>query len=101
MDLPNLGPGIGAAIGVGVAFWLMGRRKAELAPRIEPALKERGPLTLPELQAALDMNGFYKRGKVVMVLGAMVQEGKVEEIPAPEGTPMLERVNHIRYRWKA
>jgi hypothetical protein len=100
MDFPNIGAGIGAAIGLSVAIWMTGRRKAELAPRIEPALRERGPLSIPELQAALDMNGFYARGKVTMALGALVQEGKIEVIDAPEGTARLDRINHIRYRWK-
>ena len=100
MDFPNLTAGIGAAIGVGIAFWLMGRRNQQFAPRIEPVLKERGALTLPELQAALDMKGFSARGKVAMALNAMTMDGKVETIPAPDGTPMLDRVNHIKYRLK-
>ena len=100
MDSSPFGAAIGMVIGLPIALWIIGRRNRQLAPLIAPALEARGPLTLPELQVAIDMNGFYKRGKVVMALAALVQEGKIEEIPAPPDTPMLERVNHIKYRWK-
>lgn len=101
MDLPNLTPAVGAVIGVSVAMWLTSRRNKELSPKIEQCLREGGVQTLPQLQARLGMNGFYNRGKVVTALGSMVQQGQVEEIPAPEGTPMLQRIEHIKYRWKA
>lgn len=101
MDVPNLTAGIGAAIGVVIAMWITQRRNAELSPKIEAALRAGGEQTLPQLQDALGMKGFYNRGKVVTALGAMVQQGRVKEIPAPEGTPMLERIQHIRYRLTA
>ncbi len=92
--------GIGAAIGVSIAMWLTQRRNKALAPSIEAKLREGGALTLPQLQEALQMNGFMNRGRVVNALGPMVMAGQVEEIPAPEGTALLDRVNHIRYRLK-
>lgn len=101
MDLPNLAPGIGAAIGIAVSFWIMGRRKRQLEPLIAPVLQARGPLTLAETQEALAMKGFSARGKVAMALNGLAQEGKIEVIEAPPGTPLLRRVDHIRYRWKA
>lgn len=94
-------PAIGAGIGVAVAMWITSRRNQQLAPRVEQGLREGGAQTLPQLQERLGMNGFYNRGKVVTALGAMVQAGAVEEIPAPEGTPMLERIHHIKYRLRA
>jgi hypothetical protein len=101
MDLPNMTAGVGAAIGVAVAMWLTSRRNEVLTPKIEAQLRAGGEQTLPQLQAGLGMNGFYNRGKVITALGAMVQQGQVVETLAPDGTPMLERVNHIKYRLKS
>lgn len=100
MDTSFIAPGIGAAIGIGITMMLMNRRKAQLSPGIEKHLRERGTMTLPELQTALGMEGFYNRGKVVMALGALVQEGKIEESTPPPGTKMTEMINVRTYRWK-
>jgi hypothetical protein len=84
------------AIGISIAFWLMNRRNAVLAPKIEAALAK-GPLTLHELANGLGMGGFYARGKVVMALNDMVLRGAVSVSEAPPGTPQLQKVHHIRY----
>ncbi len=94
---------ISGAVGVGVAIGLSIHRRrqraanASLGQQISSHLAE-GERTLPALQEAMGMNGFLARGKIVIALGEMIREGKVEELPAPEGTPQLEKVRHIRYR---
>ena len=90
--------GIGVGIGLAIAATLTSKRGQALATRIEPILRERGPLVLQEVADALDMGGFYARGKVVLALNEMVTAGQVAVIDAPEGTPQLEKVKHIRYR---
>src|SRR5512141_1119278 len=78
---------VGVAIGLLLAVGRQGARNRELAARIEPLLRERGPQTLPELGEALGMGGFLARGKVAMALNDLVLAGKVEVLPAPVGTP--------------
>lgn len=80
---------------------LIRRRGAKLEERIVPLLKERGPMTLFEITGALGMGGIMARGKVVLALGQMQMEKRLEVIPAPEGTPQLQKVKHIRYRLPA
>ncbi|MBL8603175.1 MAG: hypothetical protein JNK72_14725 [Myxococcales bacterium] len=94
---------IGAAVGVGVAIAMQrqARNDTDLGGQITAALERGGAMTLPALQTALQMEGFLKRGKVVMALNALISAGKVELIEAPEGTPQLEKVNHHKYQLKA
>jgi hypothetical protein len=87
-------------IGIGIAVRITRRRNAKLAPSIEAQLRQGGPQTLPALAGALGMGGFFSRGKVVLALNELVAAGRVEMIPAPEGTPQLQKVNHIQYRWR-
>jgi hypothetical protein len=92
--------GVGVSIGLVVASARQSKKNADLATRIEPLLREKGPLTLPALAEAMGMGGFMARGKVVLALNELQANGQVEVIPAPEGTPQLEKVNHILYRWR-
>lgn len=92
--------GASIAVGIGLAGVITRRRNQRLAPAIEPLLRERGPLTLPELATAMDMGSFYARGKVALALNDLIHAGRVEVIAAPAGTPQLQRVDHIRYRWR-
>ncbi|APR80525.1 Hypothetical protein A7982_05872 [Minicystis rosea] len=87
--------------GITISTMLQRARNKKLALSIEPILRERGPLTLPELATAMGMGGFYARGKVALALNDLAVAGQVEIIPAPEGTPQLQKVNHIRYRLRA
>src|SRR3954469_18352241 len=91
---------IGAAIAVGIGIAMARQRKqnAALAPSIDAELGARGPQTLPVLATALGMGGFFARGKVALALNELATSGRGEIIAAPEGTPQLEKVNHIRYR---
>jgi hypothetical protein len=92
--------GVSVAIGMVIAMSRQNKRNQDLVALIEPVLRERGPLTLPGLSEALGMGGFYARGKVVLALNELFARGAVELIPAPEGTPQLQKVNHIQYRWR-
>jgi len=98
MDTPTLvSVGLAAAVGVIIANQLQRKRNQKLAPAIEAALREQGPLTLPVLSEAVGMKGFMARGKVALALNDMVAQGKLRAIPAPDGTPQLQKVNHIKY----
>lgn len=88
---------VAVTIGIVIAWWILGRRNAKLAPRIQASLAERGPQTLHELASALGMGGFYARGKVVLALNEMIQRREVVVLEAPPGTPQLQKVHHIRY----
>lgn len=92
--------GLSVALGLGIAAARQNRKNQKMGASIEPVLRERGPLTLPVLAEALGMGSFYARGKVVLALSDLVNQGRVEVIPAPDGTPQLQKVNHIQYRWK-
>jgi hypothetical protein len=91
---------IGIAVGIGVALatLLQKKKSGNLEERIVPLLRERGELTLGEIAEGMGMGSFMGRGKVVLALNAMASGKRVEIIPAPEGTPQLEKVKHIKYR---
>lgn len=89
---------VGIAIGLGIAMAHLRSQSRKLASSIEPLLRARGPLTVPELISGLNLRGFLARGKVA--LDALVATGHVEVTPAPAGTPRLQRIHHIRYGWR-
>jgi hypothetical protein len=91
---------IGVAVGAGLAIAsLLQRRKNQAQGNlILPLLRERGPMTLPELGAAMNQPGFMARGKIAMALNEMVAARQIEVIPAPDGTPALQKIDHIKYR---
>ncbi len=97
----SIAVGVGVSIGIVAAASRQSKKNADIGARIEPVLREKGPLSLPALAEALGMGGFMARGKVVLALNELSTSGKVEVIPAPEGTPQLEKVKHILYRWRA
>jgi hypothetical protein len=91
---------IGVAVGIGIVIATLLQRKkaAKIEEEIVPVLRERGALTLPELAEAVGRSGVMGRGKVAMALNQMAAAKRVEIIPAPEGTPQLEKIKHIKYR---
>jgi hypothetical protein len=98
MDTPTLvAIGVAAAIGVSIANVMQRKKNQKLAPTIETALRAQGALTLPALTEAVGLKGLTARGKVVLALNDMVAERKVRVIPAPDGTPQLQKVNFIKY----
>jgi hypothetical protein len=98
MDTPTLiGIGVAAAVGVAIANVMQRKRNQKLAPAIEAALRAQGALTLPVLTDAVGLRGLTARGKVMLALNDLVTEGKLRVIPAPDGTPQLQKVNFIKY----
>jgi hypothetical protein len=99
--MDNVAIGVAVGIAVAISTMIVKARSKKFAVAIEPALRAQGPMTLPALAQAIGMSGFMARGKVVMALNEMVTQGKVEVIPAPDGTPQLQKVNFIKYRLRA
>ena len=91
--------GIGFAAGLGAYLATRSQHKTNerLAPSIEAALGAQGALTLPALTDAIGLKGFTARGKVMLALNELVAQKKVRIIPAPDGTPQLQKVNFIKY----
>jgi hypothetical protein len=92
-------PGVAAALGVGISFFLQSRRNRKVNERVEPVLRAKGSMVLHALAEELGMNTFLGRGRVVLALNELVLSGKVRQTEAPEGTPQLEKVKHIKYTW--
>jgi hypothetical protein len=91
---------IGAiAGGIAAYFAVMSQRKQgqKLAPSIEATLRAQGALTMPALAEAIGFKGLMARGKVALALNELVTQKKVRVIPAPDGTPQLQKVNFIKY----
>jgi len=93
---------VGIAVGAGVAMLVASRiqskKNDKLIPSIEAALRAQGALTLPALTEAIGMKGFSARGKVMLALNQMASKGAIDTIPAPEGTPQLQKINFIKYQ---
>jgi len=93
---------VGIAVGAGVAMLVTSRiqskKNDKLIPSIEAALRAQGALTLPALTEAIGMKGFSARGKVMLALNQMASKGAIDTIPAPEGTPQLQKINFIKYQ---
>jgi NhaP-type Na+/H+ or K+/H+ antiporter len=91
---------IGAIAGAAAAYFAtMSQRKQsqKLVPSIESALRAQGAMTMPVLAEAIGFKGIMARGKVALALNDLVTQKKVRVIPAPDGTPQLQKVNHIKY----
>ncbi|HEY7376101.1 MAG TPA: hypothetical protein VIF57_28325 [Polyangia bacterium] len=88
---------MGIAIGVLIAQRIQRRKNAKLVPAIEAALREQGALTLPALAEAVGLGGFLARGRVAMALNDLAAQKRLKTIPAPDGTPQLQKINFIKY----
>ncbi|MCP4504154.1 MAG: hypothetical protein GY822_29880 [Deltaproteobacteria bacterium] len=88
---------VGVSIGLAIVSMRQRKGNASLAPTILEKLASQ-PRTLPNLANELGMGSFMARGKVAMALNQLVAEGLVALIPAPSGTPQMQKVNHIEYR---
>lgn len=98
MDRTNLI--IGVVTGAAAAYFVsvsQRKKSQQLAPSIEAALRANGAMTLPALAEAIGFKGIMARGKVALALNEMVTQKKLRVIPAPDGTPQLQKVNHIKY----
>ena len=96
-----IGIGVAAGLGAYLATRSQHKTNAALAPSIIAALQAQGALTLPALTEAIGLEGFSARGKALMAVNDLVAQKKVRVIPAPEGTPQLQKVNFIKYELSA
>jgi hypothetical protein len=101
MDSMTLVTAAAAGLGALLGSSLLRRKSAKLAPLITPLLLDRGPMTLPALQEALGKTSFSDRGKIAMALNELASAGTVEIVPAPAGTPQMQKVNAIVYKLRA
>jgi hypothetical protein len=94
---------IGAIAGgtAALAVMVSQRRGNKTALEVLPLLRDRGPLTIPEIMEQLGLVGFSAQGKVVMALDSLIRSGNVEERPVPAGTPQLEKIKHRKYALRA
>ena len=94
---------IGAIAGgtAALAVMVSQRRGNKTALEIMPLLRDRGPLTIPEIMEQLGLVGFTAQGKVVMALDSLIRAGTVEERPVPAGTPQLDKIKVRKYALRA
>jgi hypothetical protein len=94
---------IGAIAGgtAALAVMVTQRRGNKTALEVLPLLRDRGPLTIPEIMEQLGLVGFSAQGKVVMALDTLIRAGNVEERPVPAGTPQLEKIKVRKYALRA
>ena len=94
---------IGAIAGgtAALAVMVTQRRGNKTALEVLPLLRDRGPLTIPEIMDQLGLVGFSAQGKVVMALDSLIRSGNVEERPVPPGTPQLEKIKVRKYALRA
>jgi hypothetical protein len=64
-------------------------------------LRDRGPLTIPEMMDQLGLSGFSEQGRLVMALDSLIRGDRVAEQPVPATTPTLERINVRKYILRA
>jgi predicted transcriptional regulator len=90
---------IGAIAGgtAALAVMVSQRRGNKTALEVLPLLRERGPLTIPDIMDQLGLVGFAAQGKVVTALDSLIRAGSVEEQPVPPGTPQLEKIKVRKY----
>lgn len=93
----------GAVIGVVVALIMIlqsrhqAKRGSGLPGEIERAMQGKGSLNLLEIAKLVGRESFWRRGYVAQAVEALVKTGKLRMIPAPPGTPQLQKVNVIKY----
>jgi hypothetical protein len=90
---------IGGISGLGAVLVMQTRAKKD-AITVLPVLREKGPLSIPQLQDAMNMPGVMKRGKLVYALDALVKSGQVTVNEPPPGTPQLEKIDVRTYAAK-
>ena len=95
MDPVTIGLIAGGSVFVGT---LIARKRGERqALAVLPVLREHGPMTIPELMAALGLDGINARGKVVLAIDSLVRAKQVAEGTVPPGTPQLDKIKVRKY----
>lgn len=98
MDTPTLVV-IGMTSALGALFSVRRQKKKahQMVPAIEAALRAHGALSLPAVGEAIGFKGLMARGSVMFALEELRKAGKIRIIPAPDGTPQLQKINFIKY----
>jgi hypothetical protein len=94
---------IGAIAGgtAALAVMVSQRRGNKTALEVLPLLRDRGPLTIPEIMEQLGLVGFSAQGKVVVALDSLIRAGNVEERPVPAGTAQHDKIKVRKYALRA
>ena len=90
---------IGGISGLGAVLVMQARGKKD-AIQVLPVLRAKGPLSIPQLQEAMNMPGVMKRGKLVYALDSLVRSGQVTVNEPPPGTPQLKKLDVRTYAAK-
>jgi DNA-binding MarR family transcriptional regulator len=90
---------LGAIAGGTAAFAVViaQRRTNKTTPEVLSILRDRGPLTIPEIMRELGLEGMAAQGRVVMALDTLIKRGDVDELPVDREVPRLERIKVRRY----
>ena len=94
---------LGAIAGGTAAFAVViaQRRSNKTTPEVLSILRDRGPMTIPEIMRDLGLEGMSAQGRVVMALDALIKHGEIDELPVDRDVPRLERINVRRYAARA
>jgi hypothetical protein len=80
-----------------LAVFIAQRRTNPTVPSVVTLLRDRGPLTIPQIMEDLGLQGFSAQGKIVMALDTLVRSGQVNEQPVPPNTPTLDKIKVRKY----
>jgi hypothetical protein len=91
---------LGALAGGTAAFAVVIARARgnKTTPEVLSILRERGPMTIPDIMRELGLEGMSAQGRVVMALDALIRRGEVDELPVEREVPRLQRIEVRRYR---
>ena len=94
---------LGAIAGGTAAFAVViaQRRSNKTTPEVLSILRDRGPMTIPEIMRDLGLEGMAAQGRVVMALDTLIKRGEVDELAVARDVPRLERIKVRRYTARA
>jgi len=84
-----------------LAVMIVQRRSNQEVPSVLTLLRDRGPLTIPEMMHELGLVGHSAQGRIVSAIDTLVRGGKVYEHDVPPNTPALERYQLRKYSLRA
>ena len=90
---------LGAIAGGTAAFAVViaQRRTNRHTPEVLSILRDRGPLTIPEIMAELGLEGMTAQGRIVLALDTLIKRGAVDERPIAADVPRMERIKVRKY----
>ena len=81
-----------------LAVMIAQRRTHKTLPEVLSILRERGPLTIPEIMRELGLEGMGAQGRVVTAIDRLVLRGQIAEQPVEREVPRMERIHVRKYR---